>query len=183
MLVDANFFRGHGMKIGVIGIEFPAGGQKIERFEIEGERGKCSGFRKAEAIFFADERKGAALAFVAEEMLEPDAENEGNAGKSGQSGIELAVLELGEERGGKSGMAAEFDKAHFAAESQMLDLVADVILIQSLFEMGSDHAVRPFLTGFAIGDFQGENIRNNSQPETPRPALLLWDRRSARGIQ
>jgi hypothetical protein len=91
----------------------------------------ASGKRKRS--FFADQRKGVALAFVAEEMLEPDAENEGNAGKSRQTGIEFAVLELGEERWGKSGVAAEFDKAHFAAESQMLDLVADVISIQSLF--------------------------------------------------
>jgi hypothetical protein len=39
MLVHGNFFCRHGVEIGVVGIEFAIGGQKVERFEIK-ERGK-----------------------------------------------------------------------------------------------------------------------------------------------
>jgi hypothetical protein len=75
MLVHADFFRRHGVEICVVGIEFAIGGQKVERFEIEGQWRKFRCFGKAQALFSTHQGEGMFLALIAEEMIKANTEN------------------------------------------------------------------------------------------------------------
>jgi hypothetical protein len=82
---------------------------------------------QTDTLAFADDRSGAALALIAEEVVEPDAEDHGDAKQRGQSGIELVSLELGKERGGKSSVLAELDEAHAFLEAKGTEFRPDLV--------------------------------------------------------
>jgi hypothetical protein len=95
------------------------------------------------------------IPFIAEEIIKANAENKSDAGEGGKGRVELAVLELAKEGGREAGVAAELDQTHRSAQTEVLQLVADVVFVECFFEVGSDHAVRPFLLFDWSGSFSG----------------------------
>jgi hypothetical protein len=95
------------------------------------------------------------IPFIAEEIIKANAENKSDAGEGGKGRVELAVLKLGKEGGREAGVAAELDQTHLSAQTEVLQLVADVVFVECFFEVGSDHAVRPFLLFDWSGCFSG----------------------------
>src|SRR6266849_4634688 len=139
MLVDVNFLRSHGLEFREVGVELAVGGQKIEGFEIKGGFFQVGRFRKAQAVLLSSEREGVPQLFIIEKVFEPDAEYQRDARKRREGGIELSVLKFGKQSGRKPGVAAEFDEAHLAAKAQLLQLVTDVVVIKSFFQMLGNH--------------------------------------------
>src|SRR6266852_5316279 len=139
MLVDVNFLRSHGFEFREVGVEFAVGGQKIEGLEVKGGLFQVGRFRKAQTVFFSSERESVPQFFIIEKVFESDAENQRDARKRRERGIQLAVLEFGKQSGRKPGVAAEFDEAHLAAKTQLLQLVTDVVMIKSFFQMLGNH--------------------------------------------
>lgn len=143
MLVNANFFRGHRVEIGKVSVESAVGGREIERFEVKGLGINIGSFWEMEAVSSTNQSKCALIPFIAEEMIEADAEDQSDAGESRERRVKLAVFQLGEESGRKAGVTAELDEAHFTAHTEMLELVSDVITIERFLDMWSNHGNRP----------------------------------------
>src|ERR1700739_1001902 len=87
VLVHMDISRVNGAEIGKIGVEFPVGGQKIERLEIKSGLFDFGCFGKTQAVLFSHQGEGMFLPLVAEEIVQANAEDERDARKSGDSGV------------------------------------------------------------------------------------------------
>lgn len=97
-----------------------------EALEEVGGHGGIGAFGEAEAFARADDGDGAVTA-AAEEVVETDIEDHGDAAEGGESGDHLPVLELGEHGRGKSGVLAEVGQRDLLPEAQKPELPAEVV--------------------------------------------------------
>ena len=114
-------------EFGEVGLErFVLGGEgevleKVGRFDGVGT------VREADALGGANDGEELAVFLIAEEMVEADVEDHGDAGEGGKRGDELAVFELAQKGGGEAGVFAEIDKGDFFAEAELAEFLADLV--------------------------------------------------------
>ena len=112
-------------ELGEVGIDAAIGDHVAEVFEEVGGLFDA-GLRQANAVGLAMNAEEA-VRFGLKEVGEVFAEDHGDAGEIAQGGDDAAGLELGEEAGGESGVAAELDQAHGFFEAEALDAFADFL--------------------------------------------------------
>ena len=95
---------GDGVKVGQISVKLPFVGAKVEALKVPGNG--CAARIRGEALALAAARNGddVALAWVGEEVIEPDVKDHGDANEGGESGDETPIFKARQHGRGKAGM-------------------------------------------------------------------------------
>src|SRR6185436_12760812 len=139
MLLRARLLGRDGLEFGVIRVQPALDGGEVQRLEEEGDVLRTRLLGEALSIPLTHDGDGVALAVPGDEVIEPAAEHESDAQEGRKRGEEAAPLDLGEERRGEAGVAAELHEPHVLRKAETAQLVADGIDPKTLLERRRQH--------------------------------------------
>jgi len=109
VLVQLHLPRVEGMELGVISVELPLHGRKVQGFKVVGDLAGTGLFGKALSLAGAHYDHRVPVGVVGKEVLQAHTEDQRNPQQGGEGGKEPASLNLGEQAGGEAGVAAELN--------------------------------------------------------------------------
>ena len=127
MMMRTKFIGLNGLEFGEVSVGAALVGFVVEALEMIGHVGSARTLGQPNALVFPDDSGCVAAALIYEEVVEPNAEDESDAQKRGQRGVEFVALELGEECRGESGVLTELDETHAFLEAQGAKFGADLV--------------------------------------------------------
>ena len=83
MLMSSHFFRRYNFEVRIKGIQFTFRCLEVEAFEVVGDGTSVGTFRESHSLFFADNGHDVPLAFISEEVIQPNSEHHCNTQESG----------------------------------------------------------------------------------------------------